>query len=128
MSHFIIGFTVYTLGTIGLLVLGYVLAKYFINSVNINNKSPNKNYMKVEQAISLEPRKFVYILKAGNQRFLVGTTPEHVSYLGELNKDNFMPIENTNNFIAPQMHPELQAKLKYINFIKGALNKPNSAR
>jgi flagellar biogenesis protein FliO len=134
MTQFIIGFVVYTLGTIGLLLLGYIGVKYFLNSLNAPSSKHCKNYLQLESAITIEPRKAVYILKAGNQRFLVATTPENVSFLAELNKDNVMAQaqneyskapaqgQQPQNKSMPQMHPDLQAKLKYTNFIRDAIS------
>lgn len=127
MTEFIIGFTVYTLGIIGLLVVGFVLAKYFMNNTG-KFKGRQKNFLKIEQGMPLEPRKTVYVLKAGKQKFLIATTPENVSFLAELDKDNLQTTcqiqdqqeNNSLNNITPpqQMHPDLEAKLKYINFTK----------
>lgn len=141
MTQFIMGFTVYTLGIIGLLVIGYVLAKYLINNAG---RMPHKqrSFLKIEQAIGLEPRKSIYVLSAGKQKFLVATTPENVCLLSELDKDNHQinlqpqgqnytqqqatqqqqaaPQQQYQQVQAPQpqMHPDLEAKLKYINFTR----------
>lgn len=128
MTHFILGFTVYTLGAVGLLVLGYVGVKYFLNVSAIKDNTASRAFLKVEQAIPLETRKGIYIVKAGNQRFLVATTTENVCFLSELNRDNVMPIETIQNNPPQYMHPDLESKLKYINFIKDAINKDQVKR
>lgn len=127
MTEFIMGFTVYTLGIIGLLFIGFFVAKYLINNTG-KNLHKQKNFLKVEQAIGLEARKTIYVLKAGKQKFLVATTPDSVCFLSELDKDNLQttiqspnqqPAQDDANFRPQQqMHPDLEAKLKYINFTK----------
>lgn len=123
MTDFIVGFTVYTFGIIGVLLLGYILTKHIMNNVGIKGNSLNREFLKVEQGIALEARKFVYIVKAGKQKFLVATTPENVSFLAELDKDNIMVEETKNVMAPPQLHPDLEARLKYINFAKGLMGK-----
>ncbi|MEW5821229.1 MAG: flagellar biosynthetic protein FliO [Cyanobacteriota bacterium] len=121
MTEFIFGFTVYTLGAIGVLVLGYVAAKYLINNTGFKPNHPQKDFLKIEQGLALENRKSIYMVKAGKQRFLVATTPENVSFLAELDNDNQPKdyLERSDNTIStPQMHPDLQNKLKYINMAK----------
>jgi flagellar biogenesis protein FliO len=126
MTQFVIGFVVYTLGTIGLLLIGYIGTRYFLNQMNGPKGNKDRSFLSVEQSIGIEPRKIVHVLKAGNQRFLIATTPENVSCLGELAKDNVQNYETRTNEIQntlPKMHPDLEAKLKYTGFIRDAINK-----
>lgn len=135
MTEFILGFTVYTLGAIGVLVLGYVAVKYFVNhGIISNNPRKMKSFLNVEQGLNLEPRKAVYVVKAGSQRFLVATTPDNVSFLAELDKDNLpqqpqqrqpqqrQQVQATQQqqpqMQMPKMHPDLEAKLRYVNVVK----------
>lgn len=121
MTHYIIGFVVYTLGTIGVLFIGYIMVKYFLNINPMKINKTQKSFLKLEQGISLEPRKSVYILKAGKQRFLIATTPDKVCFLSELDKNNTLPVDSNESVDSVQMHPELESKLKYINFVKDTL-------
>lgn len=160
MTSYIWSFFIYTLGAVGVLLAGYIVAKHFINSGFDMIKNPQKDFLKLEQGIRLEQKKSVYLLRAGNQRFLVASSPEGVTFLSELNPDNVLPeIEKTpqqpnnptiNNVSAhthsgfddnisympnqrapqptyqhekQQMHPDLEAKLKYVNMIKTAINR-----
>lgn len=121
MTHYIIGFVIYTLGTIGVLFIGYIMVKHFLNVNPIKVNKTQKKFLKLEQGISLEPRKSVYILKAGKQRFLIATTPDKVCFLSELDKDNIQTVDPNETIDSVQMHPELESKLKYINFVKDTL-------
>lgn len=155
MGQFLFGFIFYTLGAMGVLLVGYIVARKVINTISVSGSKNPRSFLNVEHGVPLEARKTMYVVKAGNQRFLVVTTPENVSCIGELNKDN-LPLENRhqetrqvesrqvetrqverpvessfnraiqNTPQVPQMHPDLAKTLKYQNFVKNTLIKPKN--
>ena len=148
MTGYIWSFMIYTLGAIGVLFMGYVMAKRFIDGTFGANLDA-KNFLKLEQGLRLEQKKCIYVIKAGEQRFLIASTPEKVSFLSELKEGNVPEVYTQNSSVAAssytqenqssqisynthsspasssaqkqQIHPDLEAKLKYFNVVKNAL-------
>ena len=51
----------------------------------VNNKcSKNKNELDIENALNLSPRKTIYIVKAGNEKFLIASDAERTTFLAKL--------------------------------------------
>ena len=62
MTHYLIKFIFYTSGVIGILLIGYVVAKNFLAGGFVLSKKENN--LEIEESLSLSPRKTLYIIKA----------------------------------------------------------------
>ena len=72
------------------LVLVIILAGVFIKYVLPRMKGfrhVSKSGIEILDRQSLEPRKHIYLVKAGERHLLVGTADQSASLLGELSKD-----------------------------------------
>ena len=78
-----------------LLVIGFLYAVYFYLKKNpgiltfsktfVHSKTEsNPLALVIESRIALEPRKTVYVLRSGEERFLVSTAGEHTHLLSKL--------------------------------------------
>lgn len=80
LSHFI----VYFLAMIGITVLAlYVYKKFNITSLNIKKSGG----LKIEDALSLSGRKTLYVIRNGNERFLIAADFERTTLISKLNED-----------------------------------------
>ncbi|MEI8389976.1 MAG: flagellar biosynthetic protein FliO [bacterium] len=115
MTGYLTGFLVYTLAMLGVIFVGFVVVK---KSFNFNSGKQNHNYLKVESSLSLEPRKNLYVIKAGKERFLISTGIEGCQFMTKIEKDN-IPLSTeilneevekaeTNNPISKMMIPKLE--------------------
>ena len=77
LTHFI----VYFLAMIGIIILALFVYKKF----NISNFSGKRNnLMQVEDALSLSPRKTLYIVRSGKERFLIAGDAESTTLISKL--------------------------------------------
>ena len=85
MNSYIINFAVYSFAMVGFLLTLVFVYKKSVNQNGILNK---KNFLKVENTLKLSPVKTIYVLKAGNERFLIAGDSANTTMLAKLNNDN----------------------------------------
>lgn len=105
MAHYIINLIFYTLAMVGVILIGFVIAKKSLMGV-YSQTSKNK-FLEIESYLALEPRKNVYVLKAGTERFLLSSSPEKIHFLTKLDNNNVPYVDNieseeTNTVVAPK--------------------------
>ena len=86
MGGYIANFTVYTMAMLGLICFALFVYKKFANG-NTNNKS---KFLGIEECISLAPRKNLYIVRAGTERFLIASDVDKTNLISKLD-DNSKP-------------------------------------
>lgn len=82
MSGYLLNFIVYTTAMIGIIFLAVIVYKKF--SYNSISKSKILN---VEDCISLAPRKHLYVVRAGKERFLIASDAERTSFIAKLDEN-----------------------------------------
>lgn len=95
LSHFI----VYMLAMLGLIILAlYVYKKFSITSIT-SNKFGN---LKIEETLSLTPRKTLFVVRSGNERFLIAGDTERTTLISKLEETSSPQSEKeslyTKNF------------------------------
>lgn len=124
MPSYIAGFAIYTLAMIGIILLGYVVVNKSLQ--NPLYKRGKKAFLNLESSLMLEPRKAIYVIKAGSERFLVSSGSEGINFLTKLNQDNIPEetdiSENTTNINSTisGLSPEL---ILINNFLKKLFQK-----
>ena len=91
MSGYFLNFIVYTAAMIGVIFLAVFVYKKFSYSGTSKSK-----FLNVEDCISLAPRKNLYIIRAGKERFLVASDAERTSLISKLD------VNYTKNTVIPQ--------------------------
>jgi flagellar biogenesis protein FliO len=86
MSTYIINFIVYTTAMVGIIFLAVLVYKKC--SCTSNAKS---QFLNVEDCISLAPRKNLYVVRAGKERFLVASDAERTTLISKLGEKNETP-------------------------------------
>lgn len=77
LAHFI----VYFLAMIGIIILAlYVYQKFNIGTVG----GKRANNLKIEDSLSLSPRKTLYVIRNGNERFLIAGDLERTTLISKL--------------------------------------------
>lgn len=79
MSGYFMGFIVYTAAMIGVIFLAVVVYKKF----SYTGVSKSK-FLNVEDCINLAPRKNLYVVRAGNERFLIASDTERTNLISKL--------------------------------------------
>lgn len=82
MSTYLLNFIVYTTAMIGVIFVAvFVYKKFSYNSVS------KSQFLNVEDCISLAPRKNLYVVRAGKERFLVASDAERTTLISKLGQN-----------------------------------------
>jgi len=84
MSGYFINFIVYTAAMVGIIFIAVLIYKKSTESAGHTSKS---KFLGVEDTINLAPRKTLYVVRAGNERFLVAVDTEKTSLISKLNEE-----------------------------------------
>ena len=91
MGVYLINFLVYSMAMVGLLFICLMIYK---KTMVENRFSKNDNELKVENALNLSQRKTLYVVKAGNEKFLIAADLERTSFLAKLNNEEIHTCKN----------------------------------
>ena len=95
MSGYLVNFMIYTLAMVGLIFLALFIYKK--TAVMPGGKSRSK-FLGVEDVMSLTPRKNLYVVRAGNERFLIASDMERTTLISKLEnntQEENIPVINT---------------------------------
>lgn len=84
MGHYLINFAAYTLAMVGLIFLCLLVYK---KSVMDGQKGTSAEFLAVENRLSLSPRKSLYVVKAGNEKFLIAADVDKTTFLAKLGEE-----------------------------------------
>ncbi len=85
MSGYLINFIVYTTAMVGLIFLALFVYKKTAAGFGTSSKS---KFLNVEDCISLAPRKNLYVIRAGKERFLVASDVDRTSLISKLDDNS----------------------------------------
>lgn len=85
MTSYLLTFTVYTTAMVGVIFLALFAYKKF--SVQ-NNRVSNSNFLEVEDCVNIGVRKQLYVVRAGDEKFLIASDAERTTFLSKLNAKN----------------------------------------
>lgn len=91
MTSYIITFVVYTTAMVGAIFLALFVYKKFALNRNFTSQS---KFLAVEDCINIGMRKQLYIVRAGNEKFLIAADPERTTFLAKLNSKE---VNNTTD-------------------------------
>lgn len=115
MGGYLMGFVVYTAAMIGVIFLAVIVYKKF----SYNGVSKSK-FLNVEDCISLAPRKNLYVVRAGNERFLVASDAERTNLISKLGQ--------TENNFAEEKTSSVEELPVIVDFSAKNLNKQTSKK
>ena len=81
MNGYIINFTVYTLAMIGLIFFALLIFKKIVNGTTYSKKA---SFLTVEESMNLAPRKTLYVVKAGSEKFLIASDADKTTMISRL--------------------------------------------
>lgn len=93
---YLANFIVYTLAMVGVIVLALFVFKM---SSSVKPKK-NTNFLKVHDTLSLGPRKTLYVISAGEEKFLIASDVDKTNLISRLNSQNVSKndLAETNSF------------------------------
>lgn len=90
MSAYFVQFLAYTFAMVGFLAVCLITYKKFCQPAMMNNSA---ECLCIENALRLTPKKQIYVVRAGNERFLVASDAETTTMLAKLD-GNEQPLNN----------------------------------
>ncbi len=86
---YLIHFIVYFMAMIGIIILAvFVYNKFNIGTVGVKATRS----LKVEDSMSLSPRKTLYVIRSGNERFLIAGDMERTTLISKLENEEVANI------------------------------------
>lgn len=106
MGGYLVNFAVYTMAMIGLIFFALMIYKKFSGEGILGRKS---EFLSVEDTIGIAPRKNLYVVRAGNERFLIAGDIDKTTLIAKLDENNtsnkvanfdtqFTKVEKTTKF------------------------------
>ncbi len=100
MSGYLVNFGVYIMAMTGLIFFALMVYKKF--SQFGSPKALNTKLLSVEETISIAPRKTLYVVKAGTERFLIAGDIDKTTLIAKLNetpsRDDFSTVNDPEKF------------------------------
>ncbi|MCM1009948.1 MAG: flagellar biosynthetic protein FliO [Fusobacterium sp.] len=84
MTSYLLTFTVYTTAMVGVIFLALFAYKKF--SVQ-NNRVSESNFLEIEDCVTIGVRKQLYVVRAGEEKFLIASDAERTTFLSKLNSE-----------------------------------------
>ena len=111
MNSYLLHFVAYTFAMIGFIVMILFVYK---KTAYPGNVQKNKDFLCVENSLKLSATKTVYVIKAGNEKFLVAGDTATTTMLAKLNdKTETVNYEYTENKITEI--PSLKRQMQRLN-------------
>ena len=85
MNLYILKFIVYTFAMIGFIATTVIVYK---KAVYAPHSTENKNFLKVETLLKLAPTKTLYVINAGEEKFLIAGDSANTTMLAKLENNN----------------------------------------
>lgn len=92
MGGYLVNFAVYTMAMIGLIFFALMLYKKIAIGGDCSKKS---GFLGVEESISIAPRKNLYVVRAGNERFLIAGDVDKTTLISKLEDKTVTHIPNS---------------------------------
>ena len=90
MGGYLVNFAVYTMAMIGLIFFALMLYKKFALGGDFGKKS---DFLSIEESLSVSPRKNLYVVRAGRERFLIAGDVDKTTLISKLDmpqEEDFM--------------------------------------
>lgn len=88
MTGYLVNFSVYTLAMAGVIFIALFVFKFLSNAGSFSKKS---NFLNIEDSLNLSARKTLFVIKAGEQRFLVASDTDRTSLISPLEEKSLTP-------------------------------------
>ncbi|MBP7211300.1 flagellar biosynthetic protein FliO [bacterium] len=83
MGGYLINFSVYTLSMVGVIFCALFVFKSVMGGKGFSKKS---SFIKVTDSVKLSPRKTLFVVNAGNEKFLIASDTDRTTLISKLEK------------------------------------------
>ena len=103
MSGYLVNFTVYTMAMLGLIFFAVFVYKKFANGGIYKD---NTKFLSIEETMSINPRKSLLVVRAGNEKFLIASDVDRTTMLSKLEmSQKIRPQETFNKMVEEEPEP-----------------------
>ncbi len=88
MGGYLVNFAIYTMAMTGLIFFALMMYKKFAGGGNFGKKS---EFLSIEETLSVSPRKNLYVVRAGREKFLIAGDADKTTLISKL--DNYTEEE-----------------------------------
>lgn len=81
MTGYLVNFSIYTLAMVGVIFAALFIFKSVMNGNRFSKKS---SFLQIEDTMSLSPRKTLYVVRAGNKKFLLAGDVDRTALIARL--------------------------------------------
>jgi len=103
MGGYVMNFAVYTMAMIGLIF--FALMVYKKCAIGGTIKNSHTKMLNIEETITIAPRKTLYIVRAGSERFLIAGDVDKTTLISKLDKNN-VPVKAASSKTHNAKNPE----------------------
>ena len=89
MGQYLVSFVAYTFAMIGVILVSMIVYKKCFSK---NSSSKSVEFLSIENCLNISARKSLYVVKAGNERFLIASDVDKTTFLAKL--DDKQELEN----------------------------------
>lgn len=108
MGGYLVNFSVYTMAMIGLIFFALMIYKKFAQDGVRNKKT---GFLSIEESMSIAPRKNLYVVRAGNEKFLIASDVDKTTLISKLDENQ----SASRTQIQPQTLREPVSSMKSID-------------
>lgn len=121
MTGYLINFAVYTMAMIGAILLCFVIYKKTVLDTKFSKTQANN--LEIENALNISQRKTLYVVKAGEEKFLIASDPDCTTLLARLNEKNTGNIQQEESEtrtidVEPVRIPKYSTPVNYSGVLK----------
>ncbi len=121
MTGYLINFAVYTMAMIGAILLCFVIYKKTVLDTKFSKTQANN--LEIENALNISQRKTLYVVKAGEEKFLIASDPDCTTLLARLNEKNTENIQQEESEtrtidVEPVRIPKYSTPVNYSGVLK----------
>ena len=121
MTGYLINFAVYTMAMIGAILLCFVIYKKTVLDTKFSKTQANN--LEIENALNISQRKTLYVVKAGEEKFLIAADPDCTTLLARLNEKNTENIQQEESEtrtidVEPVRIPKYSTPVNYSGVLK----------
>lgn len=102
MSGYLVNFTVYTMAMLGLIFFAVFVYKKFANGGIYKD---NTKFLSIEETMSINPRKSLLVVRAGNEKFLIASDVDRTTMLSKLETTQKIRPQETFNKMMIEEEP-----------------------
>jgi len=123
MTGYLVNFSIYTLAMVGIIFAALFVFKGVMTGRGFSKKS---EFLNIQEVMNLTPRKTLYVIRAGEERFLLASDVDKTSLIAKLDPSGVVNLgrEDKSSDLDTLYGPDsLEEFASVIDFKKGRTSK-----